>query len=59
MIFSVHYNCNAQQHHIIYKLHQLTDTVIYIANLTGRPYSRILPLLRFVLEIIAQVLLLE
>ena len=33
MLFSVHYNCNAQQH--IYKLHQLTDTVMYISNLTG------------------------
>ena len=30
MLFSVHYNCNAQQH--IYKLHQLTDTVIYIVG---------------------------
>ena len=27
MLFSVHYKCNAQQH--IYKLHQLTYTVIY------------------------------
>ena len=31
LLFSVHYNCNAQQH--IDQLHQFTDNVIYIANL--------------------------
>ena len=30
MFFSFHYNRNAQQQ--IHKLHQFTDTVIYIAN---------------------------
>ena len=33
MFFMLYCNCNAHQH--IYKLHQLTDNVIYIANLIG------------------------
>ena len=53
MLFSVHYNCNAQQH--IYKLNKLTYTVIYIANLTGIVGYFHYSVLRFVLEIIAQV----
>ena len=34
MFVMLYCNCNAQHH--IYKLHQLTDNVIYIANLNGQ-----------------------